>query len=109
MSNWAGSPAAWRMWSLDLVQCARFCRDTLEAPHVAVDAENAYGWSAMLAGAAAPDLVESCQVTIPRASLLEDIKSRGDHALADVPGLLERIDVSQLRALWPGGVVRPSG
>jgi hypothetical protein len=108
MSNWAwfaGRP--WPgMWALDLVQCARFSRDTLAAPQVSLAAENAYGWSALLAGAAAPDLIASGRVAIPRASLRDDIRSRGDHALADVPGLLERLDVPQIRALWPAGVVR---
>jgi len=41
----------------------------------------------------------------PRASLLDDLDARGDKALADVPGLLERLDIPQLRELWPGGNV----
>jgi hypothetical protein len=67
-----------------------------------VDAKNAYGWSALLAGAAAPDVIASGSVQIPWASLADEVRTRGDNALADVPGLLERIDVPQLRALWPG-------
>jgi hypothetical protein len=88
--------------AFDLVQAARFCRETLGATNVAVDAENAHGWSAMLAGAAAPDVIESGSVHIPWASLAEEVR---DGALADVPGLLERLDVPQLRSLWPAGRV----
>jgi hypothetical protein len=106
--NWAwfaGRP--WHgQWALDLVQAARFCRHTLSASSVAVDAENDYGWSALLAGAAAPDLIASGNVRVSRASLHEELRARGDHALADVPGLLERLDIPQLRELWPGGQVR---
>jgi len=105
--NWAwfaGRP--WPgLWALDLVQAARFCRDKLSAPSVVVDGENDYGWPALLAGAAAPDLIASGSVRVPRASLRDDLRTRGDHALADVPGLLERLDIPQLRALWPGGQV----
>jgi len=117
--NWAwfaGRP--WpALWALDLVQAARFCRDPgtarravadgarLSAPSVAVDAENDYGWPALLAGAAAPDLIASGNVCVSRASLREELLARGDHALADVPGLLERLDIPQLREVWPGGRV----
>jgi hypothetical protein len=117
--NWAwfaGRP--WPgLWALDLVQAARFCRDPgtarrvvadgarLSAPSVLVDAENDYGWPALLAGAAAPDLIASGSVRVARASLGEELRIRGDHALADVPGLLERLDIPQLRELWPGGQV----
>ena len=108
--NWAwfaGRP--WPgQWALDLVQAARFCRHTLSASSVAVDAENDYGWSALLAGAAAPDLIASGNVRVSRASLHEELRARGDHALADVPGLLESLDIPQLRELWPGGQVRVS-
>lgn len=103
--NWAwfaGRPVP-GMWALDLVQTARFCRDKLAASPVSLDAENDYGWSALLAGAAAPDLTASGNVRIPRASLLDEMRSRGDAALADVPGLLEQLDVPQLRGLWPAG------
>jgi hypothetical protein len=109
--NWAwfaGRPLSGQQ-ALDLVQAARFCRETLGATGVAVDAENANGWPALLAGAAAPDLVPSGRVRIPWASLAEPLRAHGDGALADVPGLFERIDVPQLRALWPDGrvTVRP--
>src|SRR5207249_11044146 len=50
VSNWAwfaGRP--WPgMWALDLCQAARFARRKLSAPSVSVDAENAYGWPALL-------------------------------------------------------------
>jgi hypothetical protein len=109
--NWAwfaGRP--WPgLWALDLVQAARFCREKLFAPSVVVEAENDYGWPALLAGAAAAEFISSGSVWIPRASLRDGLRVRGDHALADVPGLLERLDVAQLRGLWPGGqvTVRP--
>ena len=107
VKNWAwfaGRP--WPgLWALDLVQAARFCCQQLPASSVAVDAENDYGWPALLAGAAAPDLIASGSVRVPRASLREELRLRGDHALADVPGLLERVDIPQLRGLWPGGQV----
>ena len=72
---------------------------------MAVRAENDYGWPALLAGAAAPDLVASGSVRVSQASLREELVARGDQALADVPGLLERLDIPQLRELWPGGRV----
>jgi len=105
--NWAwfaGRP--WPgMWAMDLVQAGRFCRGRLSAPSVSLEAENAYGWSALLAGAAARDLIESGSVYVPWESLHEDVRARGDQALVDVPGLLERLDIPQLRKLWTGGQV----
>jgi len=111
LRNWAwfaGRP--WPgQWALDLVQSARFCRDhpargaRLSAPSVAVIAENDGGWPALLAGAAAPDLISTGTVRVGRASLHDELRSRGDHALADVPGLLERLDIPQLHEIWPGG------
>ncbi|MBI3462542.1 MAG: peptidoglycan DD-metalloendopeptidase family protein [Planctomycetes bacterium] len=107
MSNWAWfAERPWPgMWALDLLQAARFCREKLSAPCVSVDAENPYGWPALLAGAAAPELIASGSVRLRLASLHDDVRARGDHALADVPGMLERLDIPQLRALWPGGQV----
>ena len=106
--NWAwfaGRP--WPgQWAFDLAEAARFCREKLSAPAVAVDAENDYGWPALLAGAAATDLIARGSVRVPRTSLREELLARGDHALADVPGLLERLDIPQLRELWPGGQVK---
>lgn len=107
MRNWgwfAGRPTPGQ-WALDLVQAARMCRDEFSAASISVDAENAYGWPALLAGAAAPELIASGSVQIPLASLHDDVAERGDRALADVPGLLERLDIPQLRALWPSGQV----
>lgn len=108
--NWAwfaGRP--WPgQWAFDLVQAARFCREKFSTSSVAVDAQNDYGWPALLAGAAAPDVIASGNVRVPRASLREDLLAHGDHALADVPGLLERLDIPQLCQLWPGGQVSVS-
>lgn len=107
LSNWAwfaGRPWSGQ-WALDLAQVAVFCRKQFAASAVSVDAQNAFGWPALLAGAAASDAISSGTAQIPWASLHEDIRVRGDNALADVPGLLERLDVPQLRRLWPGGQV----
>jgi murein DD-endopeptidase MepM/ murein hydrolase activator NlpD len=107
LSNWAwlaGRP--WPgMWALDLHQAARLCREKFAASSVHVDAQGPYGWAALLAGAAAPDLLESGTVRLPFESLHDVLRARQDAALADVPGLLERIDVAQLRALWPGATL----
>jgi hypothetical protein len=74
-----------------------------------VDAPTGFGWPALLAGAAAPEHLVSGRVEIPWASLHELIRARGDGALADVPGVLEYLDVAQLRELWPSGevIVKP--
>jgi hypothetical protein len=107
-SNWAWF---WRrpwpgQWALDILQAARFCRESLGAAAVSVEAGNSFGWSCLLAGAAAPEILPSGTARIPWSSLHEIISSQGDKALADVPGLLEHLDVEQLRTLWPGGTVR---
>ena len=75
----------------------------LAAPSVSVAADERHGWPALLSGAA--ELFDSGRVRIPFASLRVQIQARGDSALADVPGLLERLDVPQLRELWPAGEV----
>jgi hypothetical protein len=105
--NWAwfaGRPGPGQQ-ALDLVQAARFCRRMLAAPSVSVAADERHGWPALLAGAAAPELFDSGRVRIPFASLRDQIQARGDSALADVPGLLELLDVPQLRELWPAAEV----
>jgi len=107
LSNWAwfaGRPWSGQ-WALDLVQVARFCQEQFGAAAVSVDAENEFGWPTLLAGAAAPEHLASGSVRIPWASLREVVQARGDDSLADVPGLLERLDVPQLRTLWPAGKV----
>jgi murein DD-endopeptidase MepM/ murein hydrolase activator NlpD/dienelactone hydrolase len=106
-SNWAwfaGRPVAGQ-WALDILQAARFCREKLGAPAVAVDAGRDFGWPALLAAAAAPEVIPTGTVTLRLESLHDDLRARGDQALADVPGLLERLDIPQLRRLWPGGEV----
>jgi len=111
LANWswfAGRPLAGQ-WALDLVQLSRFCRETLGATSLRVDARTGFGWPALLAGAAAPEHLVSGHVEIPWDSLHDILHARRDAALADVPGLLEYLDVPQLRELWPGGevVVKP--
>jgi hypothetical protein len=34
------------------------------------------------------------------------VRAQGDAALAEVPGLLERLDIPQICALWPRAQVR---
>jgi len=103
-SNWswfAGRPVAGQ-WALDTVQIARFACDQFHVKSVAIDVGNDFGWASLLAGAARPDLIATGQVTIPRESMQDDIRTRGDRALADVPGLLERLEIEHIRKLWPG-------
>ena len=78
-------------------------KSTWMSQQLAVD--NALGWPALLAGAAAPEHLVSGSVQIPWASLHDSIRARGDDALSDVPGILERLDVPHLRDLWPAGEV----
>ena len=100
-SNWAwfaGRP--WPgMWAQDLVQVARFCQQEFGAGSISVDAQNEFGWSALLACAAQPDAIDTGRVQLRFASLHDDLRERGDRALADVPGILEQLDVEQIRAL----------
>jgi hypothetical protein len=89
------------MWALDILQAARFCQERFPGCTVMVQATQQFGWSALLAGAAVPSVIQSGHVTIPVATLHEQLRAQGDYARADVPGLLERLDVPQLRRLWP--------
>lgn len=105
-SNWswfAGRPVPGQ-WAQDIVQVARFACDEFKVKSVSIAADNDFGWTALLAGAAMPDLIASGNVTIRQSSLQDDIRARGDRACADVPGLLERLDIPQLRKLWAGKV-----
>lgn len=101
--NWAwfaGRP--WPgMWAMDLLQAARFCREHFPGAEVEVDAAAPYGWPALLAGAAVPGLIHSGAITLHFTSLKDLLRDQGDAALSDVPGLLERLDIPQLRQLWP--------
>lgn len=105
-TNWswfAGRPVPGQ-WAHDIAQVARFSCDQFAVKSVAIEATESFGWSALLAGCAEPELISSGSVTIRHGSLREDVRARGDNALADVPGLLEQLDVPQLRQLWPGTV-----
>ncbi|MEW6751419.1 MAG: hypothetical protein AB1505_10640 [Candidatus Latescibacterota bacterium] len=106
--NWAwlaGRPTV-GMWALDIVQAARVCRRRLEARAVRVEACGPFGWPALLGGAALPGAVDAGVVLVPWATQRQRLAAEGDAAVADVPGLLERLDVPQLRALWPQVEVR---
>jgi dienelactone hydrolase len=105
-SNWswfAGRPVPGQ-WAFDTAQIARFGCDQFKVKSVSIDADNDFGWSSLLAGAAASDLIAAGNATIRRESLQDDIRARGDGALADVPGLLEQLDIQHIRNLWPGHV-----
>lgn len=106
-SNWswfAGRPLAGQ-WAFDTVQVARFGCDQFNVKSVSIDADNDFGWSSLLAGAAEPDLISGGNATIRRESMRDDVRNRGDRALADVPGLLERLDIPDIRKLWTGDVM----
>jgi hypothetical protein len=104
-TNWswfAGRPVAGQ-WALDVLQVARFCRARYRTSSISVEAESDFGWPVLLAGALEPRLLESGRIRLRRESLRDDLRARGDQALADVPGLLERLDIPDLLELWPGG------
>lgn len=100
--NWswfAGRPVPGQ-WAFDMAQIARFSCDQFAVISVAIDADNDFGWPALLAGAAAPELISTGTATVRPKSLHDDVLARGDRALADVPGLLDRLDIPQIRQLW---------
>ena len=51
---------------------------------------------------AAPELIVGGQVAIGMHSLHDLLRADGDAARADVPGLLEHMDIEQLRRMTPG-------
>jgi hypothetical protein len=107
LDNWGwffGRPLP-GLWALDILQAAHFTREQFPGTTLALDAPGRFGWAALLAGAAQPDWLQAGTVSVPVHSLHELIRRHGDAALADVPGLFERLDVPQLRALWPGAKV----
>ncbi|GMU21063.1 MAG: hypothetical protein AMXMBFR13_11570 [Phycisphaerae bacterium] len=101
--NWAWF--AGRPWpgmrALDVLQAARFCQDRFPGSTITVEAPNLFGWPSLLAGAAFPHVLKSGSLTIPVATLHDHLRAEGDYARAEVPGLLERLDVPQIRQLWP--------
>jgi hypothetical protein len=100
--NWAwfaGRPQP-GMWAVDILQAARFCRDHSPGSAVSIEAAGRFGWPSLLAGAAVPGLIRAGAVTVPVGTLHEIVRAEGDVALADIPGLLERLDVPQIRRLW---------
>lgn len=99
--NWAwftGRPLS-GMWALDILQAVRFCGSRFPDSAVVVEAQNRFGWQTLLAAAARPNLIPSGVVQVSVSSLHQQLHEHGDTALADVPGLLERLDLAQLRAL----------
>ncbi len=106
--NWAwfaGRP--WQgMWALDILQAVRFCQDRYPRSPVLAEATGRFGLPTLMAGAAVPGVIATGTVTIPVATLKDPLRAEGDAALADVPGLLERLDVPQISRLWPEARVR---
>jgi hypothetical protein len=96
-------------WALDIQQAAHFIGDRFPGTVVVLDAQDGFGWAALLAGAAQPAWIRTGEVTLRFHSLHELIRHHQDAALADVPGLLERLDVPQLQVLWPGAKVTVTG
>ena len=92
-------------WVLDLLQAARFAGEKFPGAAVTLDAENNFGWVGLLAGAAQPDLIRTGTVSVPVRSLRDLIEREENGAIADVPGLLERLDIPQVCQLWPAGIV----
>jgi hypothetical protein len=91
--------------AFDLVQAARWLHREYPGATIEVHAPPRFGWAVVLAGAAEPELLTGGFASLPVASLHEIVRRDGHAALCDVPGLLERIDVPQLRQLWPGGTI----
>jgi len=107
LRNWswfAGRPITGQ-WALDITQAARFARRQFQAHAKTKDlfivARHKFGYATLLAGAAQPELFQSGEVVLAAASLKEIIDAQGSSAQAQIPGLLERIDIRQLRAMWP--------
>jgi hypothetical protein len=55
-------------------------------------------------GRSCPDVITSRKCCHLSREHDEDIRARNDRALSDVPGLLERLDISTSAKLWPGQV-----
>ena len=105
-TNWswfAGRPVPGQ-WAYDIAQVARFSCDHFKLKSVTIDAGEPFGWSALLAACAEPELIASGSVAIRHSTLQADLRARGDNALADVPGLFDQLDIPQLRKLWLGNV-----
>lgn len=99
--NWAwfaGRPVS-GMHAFDLSQVAKSLRAQATGVSLELIAEPDTSWVALLTAALEPQAWDTIHGPLPFASIHDDIKARGDRSLADVPGLLERIDVPQLNAL----------
>lgn len=104
--NWswfAGRPVPGQ-WAYDTVQIAKFSARQFGTTKVSIQADADFGWPSLLAGAAMPELISKGSITLRKESLTEELQSRGERALADVPGLLQQLDLRQIRKLWSGDV-----
>lgn len=101
LKNWAwfvGRPIM-GMQAWDLATVARLVRLREPGSKISVSAPSDFAWVTLLTVAAVPELFESAQAPLLASSLHESIEARGDAALADIPGLLEHLDVPQLMQL----------
>ena len=87
------------MHAFDLARVARALQEQAPASSLELDADTANGWIALLAAAVEPDRWKAGNYRLPFESLHEDIQSKGDRSLADIPGLLEHLDVSHLKVM----------
>jgi hypothetical protein len=90
--------------AMDIVQAARLVRAEFPDARVVVEPPARFAWATLLAGAAEPPLVISDKLTLPVSSLHEVVRRGPDAALPEVPGLLDRLDVPQLRLLSIGEI-----
>jgi len=95
--------------AFDIVQVARFIRTEIPNASVVVESPGGLAWAALLAAAAEPDILRPGGLSPPVSSLHEIIRRDGMASRSEVPGLLERIDVSQLRLLGNAGRRRADG
>jgi hypothetical protein len=111
--SWLAGRPVTGQWSLDILQAARFlqrqrfpARGNLPEVQVVLDAPDRFGMAGYLAGAAYPKVMEQASVSVPYPSFRLHLAQAGERALADVPGLMELVDVPQLRELWSRARVR---
>jgi hypothetical protein len=104
LRNWgwfAGRPIV-GMHALDIAQCAAFFRRE-HGTSVTAIANNEFAFPTLLAGAADPLLFDRGEITMEADSFRTIIRERDDGALAELPGLFERLDIPHLVSLWRDG------
>jgi hypothetical protein len=104
--NWAwffGRPAVGQQ-AMDIVQVTRLIRAEIPNARVVVEPPARFAWVTLLAAAAEPGILISGRLSLPVSSLHEVVRSGRDAVLSEVPGLLERLDLPQLRLLSVGEI-----